>query len=339
MTRNHLSTFIGIIIALVAAYVAVKDVDMSELFTVLWSAHYGYVLPALLFTAAGYFARAWRWQVLLAPAKPVAFRVVLPVLVLGFAWNVAIPLRVGELVRVQLLGQRERISRSTVLATVVVERVLDGVAVMALLALVAWLQPALPTWALDFSRAALLIFGIAFVGLVILLISEPFAMRLLAITLRVMPHALAMRLDLLARAFMQGFHGLRSPFLLLQVLLSTSVVWLIEAASYAVLFPSFTLTFDMPTFISAASFYTVALNLATLVPTPGGGGTTELIGQQALSIFGIVPSLALSFTVIAHIIQLVVILTLGAWALWREGLNVKRLEQMTTESESGIIAQ
>jgi len=242
-------------------------------------------------------------------------------------------LRIGELVRAHLLGQRENVSRSTLLATVVVERVLDGVAIMALLALVAWLQPALPTWALDFSRAALLIFGIVFVGLVILILSEPLALRLLAITLRFVPYAIAIRLDVLARTFTQGFHGLRSPTLLLQVTLSTMVIWLVEAMSYAVLFPSFALAFEANTFISAVSFYAVSLNLATLIPTPGGGGTTELIGQQALSIFGVNASTALSLTVIAHVIQLVVILSLGAWALWREGLSVKRLGQMTAESE------
>jgi glycosyltransferase 2 family protein len=334
LNRQRLTIIVGIVVALVAAYFAVKDINAQELLTALSSAHYIYVAPALGVTFLGYFARAWRWQLMIAPVKHISLRTVFPLLVIGFAWNFAIPLRIGELVRAHLLGQREGISRSMLFATVVVERVLDGVAIMALLALVGWLSPGLPAWVEDFTRIALLLFGIALGGLVMLIVSEKFTLRILAaITLR-LPHAIGARIYHLAVSFVQGYLALRSPRSLLTIVVATFVGWFIEIASYAILFPAFNLQFDLPTFISASSFYAVVLNLTTLIPSsPGFVGTTQYFGRLALNVFSVAAANALSLTVIAHAIQLTVILSLGAWAVWHEGLTVKRLEQVTAQVE------
>ena len=146
MTRQRLTILLGIAVASVATYFAVKDVSGEQLLAALAAADYRLVVPALIVAFGGYVARAWRWQLLIAPVKRVPFATVFPVLVIGFAWNVLVPLRIGELVRAHVLGLREQISRSTLLATVVVERVLDGVAIMALLGLVGMLYPGLPAW-------------------------------------------------------------------------------------------------------------------------------------------------------------------------------------------------
>src|SRR5205814_3576360 len=174
---------------------AVRDVNLQELSAALSSADYLYVVPALLVTYLGYVARAWRWQLMVAPLKRIAFKDIFPILVIGFAWNYAIPLRVGELVRAHLLGQRANVSRAALLATIAVERVLDGVAIMALLALVSLLQPGLPAWVADFSRLALILFGVALLTLIVLIASERLALRLLAALSRHLPHGIAARVN------------------------------------------------------------------------------------------------------------------------------------------------
>ena len=174
MTRNRVSLAIGLAVALSAAYFAVKDIDAQALLIALASAQYGYVVPGLLVAYSGYLVRTWRWQLMIAPVKHISITTIFPLLVIGFAWNVLLPLRVGEVVRAHLLGQREGISRTMLLATIVAERVLDGVAIVALLALVGWLTPNLPNWVVDFTQAALILFGVALLGLVMLIVSEAF---------------------------------------------------------------------------------------------------------------------------------------------------------------------
>jgi len=338
--RTRITAVCGGLVALVAAYFALKDVNLQELREALTSANYLYVIPALLIAYLGYFARAWRWQIMVEPLKRIPFREIFPILVIGFAWNYAIPLRIGELVRAHLLGQRANVSRTTLLATIVVERVLDGVAIIALLALVSLLHPDLPAWVADFSRIALLLFGVALGGLVMLIVSEPFTLRVLAAVTSHLPNAIGARVNAVAQSFVLGYDALCSPARLLRVIVSTVAVWVIEIASYAIFFPAFGLRFDTPTFISASSFYAVVLNLGTLVPSsPGFVGTLDEFGKSALGVFNVNDATALSLTVIAHAVQLIVILSLGAWALWHEGLSVKSLERVTAEDESSIIGE
>lgn len=333
--RTRITLAAGVLIALLATYFAVKDVDGQQLLLALSSAQYGYVIPALLVAFTGYFARAWRWQLMVDPLKHVPFKRIFPIMIIGFAWNVIIPLRIGEVVRAHLLGVRENISRPALLATVVVERVLDGVAVMALLSLVGWLTPALPAWAVDFTRIALVLFGIALIGLIMLIVSERFTLRLLALFTRLLPQPVASRVNSLAASFVQGYVALRSPGHLPLIVLSTILAWFVEIVTYAVLFPAFGLNLAPSIFVSATSFYAVVLNLATLVPSPPGfTGTIEGFGVAALDVFNINKASGLSLTVVGHAIQLVVILTLGAWAIRHEGLTLFDLSREYKENSS-----
>ena len=75
-------------------------------------------------------ARGARWQALLAPIAAVPYRRVLGYTYIGYLANNILPARLGELVRSHALGEGEGISRTTVLGTVVVERIVDTVMVV-----------------------------------------------------------------------------------------------------------------------------------------------------------------------------------------------------------------
>ena len=74
-----------------------------------------------------------RWQIILAPTKRVSFVSAFAVLMVGFTANNLLPARIGELVRAYTLGRKENLSKSLSLATIVVERVFDGITIMGFL--------------------------------------------------------------------------------------------------------------------------------------------------------------------------------------------------------------
>jgi hypothetical protein len=86
------------------------------------------------FIVVDVLVRALRWQRLLAPIRHVAYRPVLAYLLVGYLANNVLPARLGELVRSHYLGDREGMSRTTTLGTVVVERVVDTAVVVAIAA-------------------------------------------------------------------------------------------------------------------------------------------------------------------------------------------------------------
>ena len=85
-----------------------------------------------------YAMRAWRWQYLLAPIGPTRFRTAFRTTIIGFAALGVLPARAGDILRPYLLAKQEGLSTSATFATIVMERVLDLIAVLALLALYVW---------------------------------------------------------------------------------------------------------------------------------------------------------------------------------------------------------
>src|SRR5436190_6291375 len=91
-----------------------------------------------VFLALTYYTRTIRWRYLLEPLGPTTFRNAFRTTVIGFAALSILPARAGDLLRPYLLARREQLSAPAAFATVIMERVLDLVAVLVLLAVYVW---------------------------------------------------------------------------------------------------------------------------------------------------------------------------------------------------------
>jgi hypothetical protein len=101
----------------------------------LADARYWTLIPAMGAVVASFFLRALRWQLILKSLRPVSLHDAYAATMIGFMANNILPMRVGEVVRAVVIGRRARMSRSTALATVAVERVFDVVILLAVLVL------------------------------------------------------------------------------------------------------------------------------------------------------------------------------------------------------------
>src|SRR5436190_15197882 len=105
--------------------------DWSLFISSLWSVQPGWLTASILATLLTYVARAFRWQVLLNPLKSIRMGQLISTNVLGFSAIYLIG-RAGELVRPLWLTRREHIPLTASVATIVVERFLDTVMLIAL---------------------------------------------------------------------------------------------------------------------------------------------------------------------------------------------------------------
>jgi uncharacterized membrane protein YbhN (UPF0104 family) len=113
------------------------QVGLEEVRSALALANYLYVAPAVgLYFVTIYF-RAIRWRYLLLPLRSFSVGRLYPILVIGYMANNLLPARLGDLVRSYYIARRERISTSSALATVAVEKVYDGVTLLAFASLTA----------------------------------------------------------------------------------------------------------------------------------------------------------------------------------------------------------
>src|SRR5919198_2524076 len=126
---------VGIGVSILAFALVFGSVDSRVTLDILRSASPGWVVVLAVFLSLDLLSRALRWRRLLAPIQDVALPRTLAYLLIGYLANNVLPARLGELVRCHYLGDREGVSRTTALGTVVVERVVDIAVVVAIAAL------------------------------------------------------------------------------------------------------------------------------------------------------------------------------------------------------------
>src|SRR5688572_33183623 len=160
--RTILRTVLGVAISGIAIWILARSVDVPRTVDVLRTANPAWILLMVGTVFLDVAARGGRWHALLLPIKRLPYRRVLGYTYLGYLANNVLPARLGELVRAHALGEGEGVSRTMVLGTVVVERIVDTVIVVAM----AGLAVAILGVGGIMSTAVLL--GMAFVGILIL---------------------------------------------------------------------------------------------------------------------------------------------------------------------------
>jgi len=318
-------------------------VDRQEIITALSNANYLYVVPAIgLYFVAVYF-RAIRWAYLLSPIGRFPVSRLFPVVVIGYMANNLLPARLGELVRAYYLARRETISGSTALATVAVERLYDGVALLffAAISAPALLLLGLFQGAHDIARGAALVFAVGTVAMFalafafLILAARPEFSKIVDQVLSLAPAKVRPALSELVHRFIGGLQVVNSPRRHLGVFLLSWPVWLLEGGMYLLVGYSFGIHLMFGSFwtmVLVMMLLTATSNLATALPSSAGGiGPFEVVAKETLVALGVSGSVGAVYSLVLHLVALWLPVTLlGLVLLWRQNLSLKTLTSEKT---------
>jgi len=332
LNRRRIIGLLGFLLTLIFGGLALYKIELREVGSAFLEANYLFVGPALLVTFCGYLLRAARWRVILLPSKEVSAGRLFPLLIIGFAVNNLLPARIGEFARAYLLGEKEGISKSLSFATVVVERILDGLALIFFLLLVSTLFP-LPRWGREMEILALFFFLGVLAFLFLLLYRKPQALRITGLLTGPLSPSLPDRVAQVASSFVSGVEALRHRRSIPSLAFLSLLVWSCEATSYLFLTWAFPIYLSPLTRVVAALFVMVVANLGVLIPSsPGYIGTFHFFAMRALGVFGVGRETALSYAVVSHAMQYLLVTGLGLLFLWRENLSLLRIRtEVVTE--------
>jgi hypothetical protein len=292
----------------------------------------------ILVTIAVYSARAWRWGDLLAPLGRVRYPDLFSATMVGFASGLLVP-RAGELLRPWLVSRRYPIPTSAGFATIILERLVDLVTVLALFALYLFVLPA-PAAQVEGRTTELLKLGGAATGavalgvLVFLLALHGNADRVVGFAERLLasaPRWLAEPLGRMLHAFSEGLAVLRAPIPhLAKIGLQSLAVWLLIALGFHLNHIAFRI--DLP---FHATFLLIAfLVVGVAIPTPGMVGGFHAFYLIALSeVYGIDRATAAAAGIAAHALTNLPILVFGLALLGREGLSLGRVAEVTQDEQ------
>ncbi len=311
--------WLGAAISAFFLYYALRGLDLSLVWQTIQTGNYWWVIPGIAVYFVGVWARTWRWHYLLRPIKTVSLKRLWPVVVIGYMGNNIYPFRIGELLRAYVLKKQEDVSMSASIATILVERIFDGLVMLIFVFIGLPLVPGLPDW----LRQTVVLASIAFLGALIVffvMAARPQTTRKLyqwAFT-RFLPHKIQTTFIELADRFMEGLSSLTSLRDILMIFFTSVVIWLLETVKY---------WFVMYAFSFSVSFFVLMLmngvvNLATTLPSaPGYVGTFDTPGIEVLKVFGVDPVIAAAYTLVLHAALWLPITLLGFYYMIREGLS------------------
>ena len=309
------------------------EVDLKQSWRALGHLHGPFLLVPLAVFCVNLPLRAWRWQLIFPASSRPRLASCLTVLGIGNMANFLLPARAGDLARCALVGPIGSLAESSrTLATLAVEKVLDGLALIGMVLFSLWaLDP--PRWLLELLRGAVLIFGSALVLLVVL----RYRTRIFIDSIRhtfgwLHLSSLEEKFDHLLTSFADGLSAVASAEQMSLLLVVTALIWTTEAATVWGLAGAL----DLGVTLNSAVVASAILGLGLMIPAaPGGLGTYELFGTEAFKLAGIGASSALALTIVIHAWVFLANVVAGIALLALKGLSLAQLRTRLMARQSG----
>jgi uncharacterized protein (TIRG00374 family) len=237
--------------------------------------------------------RALRWREFFRPMRAVGVQFLWAVAILGVACNLALPLRAGEVVRLQVLRKRTGLEAPKVIATIVSEKLMDTVAFASFLVvgLLAF-EEARYLWPLAVLYVVVLVAGLGVARWLARRADEP--------RLESQPEGRwRLWISEQVRAFGAGLRSFRSARALVIIALCSLAAWTSEATMYWAAGESLGLDVSPAVYLLVV----VAATVAVSVPlTQAGLGVFEVALTSLLVAFDVERSQAAAFAIYAHVI-------------------------------------
>jgi hypothetical protein len=300
-----------------------RQIDLRQSWSTLSRLSGPFLLIPLAVFCVNLPLRAWRWQLIFPSGFRPTFWSCLTVLGIGNMANFLLPARAGDIARCALIGPNASMNESSrTLATLAVEKVLDGLALIGMVLFAAWaLNP--PHWVLELLRVAILILGGALAMLVFLRYRTRFLVDSIRSVFQWMRwSSLEERFDALLTSFADGLTAIGSPQQMLLLLTMTASIWVTEAA----LIWGLAKTLEISVSLKSAVVASAVLGLGLMIPAaPGGLGTYELFGTKSFQLAGVAASRALALTVMIHAWVFVANVLVGICLLAFKGISLAQL--------------
>ena len=331
---------IGAMISLAAGWFFIRKIPLDHMGDALAQMDLFYLLPCMALYLVSYVVRAIRWHYLMRPLAKVRLMPLFSALMIGFLGNNILPAHLGEVVRAYVLGKTEGVSKSGTFATVVMERVYDGLTVLLFLFVVLIFMD-LPSGEVEGSiitvqglRTAGWMGLILFAGLLavfqLFYHKRDFALKCCGFCLRPVPQGPREKLIGILDSFACGL-TVASPRDLFAVIVSSIGVWLTLGLWAWSLMPAFGLHLGP----MAGILMEVVIALALLIPSaPAFLGTFHLAAAATLGFMGADGAVAGSYAMVLWLVHFVTTTVIGLLLLWKQGLGFKDLSRVRQEDQA-----
>ncbi|MFM8479204.1 MAG: lysylphosphatidylglycerol synthase transmembrane domain-containing protein [Planctomycetaceae bacterium] len=333
--KRRILILLGLAVSAGAMAWSMRNVRLSELKAGVLGADYR-TLPLLLVQLlVFYWLKALRWKWLLNPTIRLTTAELFRPVIIGFAANSILPAHLGEFVRVYVVNRKHGVPSGTVLSTIVLERILDVIAILLLFGMGLLYAPSMPE---EYRKGAVIFAGLAsgvvLAAAVYLIWTDGF-IRMTEKTLSFVPFlpgSLTGKLLDLLRQGAAGLHAMKSWRTILLAMLNSLAQWTLNGLSAVLALRAFQVDVDF----STGLILTGITAFGVMIPAaPGYFGVIQLCFEAAMQAQQLQPPAALVFgaSVYSQMVGMIPVLLLGFWFLYRDHLSLSGLQQAAEQSD------
>ena len=331
-----------VVLAGVLMWLVLRRVDLLSVWSEIRRARVDLVFWAGALSVLSLLIRVIRWQGLLAPIKGVGFLSAFRATVMGFAVNALLPGRLGEVFRPYVLARREHLSASAALATIVLERLLDLIAVVLLFSVFligfsGGMRHVEGQMLTTLKVAGVLAGGGAVVALALIVVVSAAPTRMakfVSVVGRLLPLRIAEAVLGMVMAFTTGFEVARQPVRLLRIFLWSIPMWLgVAAGAWCICY-----AFGIPLPPSGSLLLMGLMVLGVSVPTPAGTGAFHAAFQiGATRFYGAPPEAAIGAALVLHLVTFGPVAAVGVGWMVHDGLSLRGAVHLAEAGTSGDV--
>lgn len=315
---------VGILISIFFIFLILKNIDIKSMLKIIAGGQYLWLLPYLCSITFAFIIRSVRWKFLFSPVKKFGPLELFPCLIMGFAANLIFPVRIGEFVRAYIVGKKHAVSKSASFATIVLERITDGIGILVLLSIALIFLPKVPPWTKKMFISGIVFFIIALVVVGVLIVKKSYTDLLKRIPF--LKDETKERIVQKAKKFITGFEIIKDVKSFFAIIFLSVFIWLCESMNVYLLVRI--IGIHLP--FSAVIFVLFVTVIGLIIPAaPGSVGTFEFFFVTSIMFFGVSKVNGLAAALIIHVVGIILIMSLGVYYFIKEGISYK---EITTSS-------
>jgi len=320
----------GWLVGLLALAWVLRDFDLERLWTVLATADYWLLLPLPFLIAFEQLIRAFKWRQFLYVLRPVGVWRLFGAIMVGYLANHVVPVRVSPLVRAWLVAKLEDMRVSTVLASIALDRIVDGFVFVAI-TMAVLVFAAFPDET-GTVRDGLIWGGVGSLAVFSALVAGLLFVRRIAFRgtvlpkrlLRLLPGRLARPMDAFAVLFAEGIVLPRETWRRAMIVVASVAIKLMATLHFVFAGLAFGVRLAPMEYVFIMVFLGFLIILAGMLRMVGGFtvGAVFVLGG-----FGVDVETALAMAVIVQAGSFLTLAATGAIALWAEGISLGELRK------------
>ena len=324
--KEILGYFISLAIGVGLLIYTFRGVSIEEVADEFLNINYFYLSIFIFIIFLGTFLRALRWKYMIVSFKEdVKLKNLFEATIIGYGVNVILP-RLGEIARSIYIGRSEKISRSSALGTIIIERVYDLIFLLASVLISVWLfgetlSEKYP-WIYRSISLGLFIIGVAFISLFFVIKFQSKIILWIEKILDLMRLSKFSIATEITSKVIDGFNSIKTKKNYTLTFFLSPIIWFTYAVGSYIALLALNMHKIIPVDISSGLIIMSITTFGIMIPIPGATGSYHAFCKSVLTMFlGFDVKISLAYAVLTHLLNTLPFVIISLIILLKKGIT------------------